>query len=339
MTAAARAVRLSRPAGSVPTMAVVGDVDAAPLRAAGWLVRARLAATPWADPRDAPGYVDVGELLADTRVDAVAVDGEDRELAALLPELRRAGLLVLLPTPAPRDPELLRAAHAVDGPDVVVALSERWSPWARTVTAALPLAGGPPLQVTVRSWPRGAAAAAELVNLVTGWCGEVASVAAVTADLPARELPGGEPVVWSLLTASGATVLVAHGDDGEPSRSDGDRSGSAGEPSGSGDGLPLLRVSFSGSRLEAGPGGVRWVGGDELSLLPPPSWLPLSHGNSAGLVAAAATLTTALGGAEMVCGSTAGATEPADLGDLLVAVRVLEALRASARSGQPERVA
>lgn len=328
MTDAARAARLSRPVTSPPTLALVGDLDAAPLRAAGWQVSRRLAATPYADPRDALGYVDVGELLADPRVDGVAVDGADRELAALLPELRAAGLLVLLPAPAPLDPDVIRAAREVDGPEACVALRERWEPWARTVTAALPLAGGPPLQVTVRGWPRGAPAAAELVDLVTGWCGDVVAAVAAPAGLPARELPGGEAVVWSLLTTSGVTVLVAH--DGP--WSDG------GQPPGNNGGLPLVRVSFADARLEAGPGGARWEGGVELPLLLP-SGVPVPAGASLGLVATAAALTTAIGNGDVARRDPPGGTAPADLSDLLVVARVLEALRTSARSRRPVKVA
>lgn len=287
--------RAQRPAGWVPTMALAGDVDPAPLRAAGWSLRGALSGQPWVDLP--AGWHSAGELAADDRVDAVAVDGADPSLAGLLPELRAAGLLLLLPTPAPLDPETVRAARAVrDGADAVVGLLSRYEPWARVVAAAVPLAGGPPVQVTVRGWPRGHRGAAELVDLARSWCGEVVAVVAVPAPLPAARLPGGESVAWSLLTAGGATVLVSH--DG---------------PS------PTVRLSFATARLQAGPAGVRWQGGAEL---------PVPVGPD-GLQAAAAALTRAVGGGDVPARDWPW---PADLSDLLVVARVLEALRTSART-------
>lgn len=310
----ARAARLARSWRAVPTAALLGDVDPVPLRAGGWEVRGRLAASPFSpsrdagDLRDVAGYLEAGELLADDRIDLAVVDGEQPGLAGLLPELRAAGLLVLLPGPAPRDLDLLRAARAVDGPDTGVGLVQRWEPWARTVAAALPLAGGPPVQVTVRGWPTGPAPAAELIDLVTGWCGDVVAVVAAPGPLPASTLPGGEPVHWALLTGSGATVLVSH-------------TGPA----------PSVRLSFDVARLEAAPTSVRWTGGAELPLLPMPDWVPPSpRGVPVGLVATAAALSEALGGRPLPL--RPGQAGPADLGDLLVAGRAVEALRTSART-------
>jgi hypothetical protein len=286
---------------------LAGAVDPAPLRAAGWSLRGVLSTDPYADRLDAAPYVDPAEVVDDPLVDAVAVDGDDPDLAGLLPELRGSGLLLLLPTAGPLDPELVRAARAPrDAADAVVGLVARYEPWARLVAAALPLAGGPPLQVTVRGWPRGRQAAAELVDLAASWCGEVAAVAAAPAPLPAAELPGGAPVAWSLLTGSGATVLVSHED-----------------------GPPLVRLSFASARLEAGPGGARWAGGAELPLPGPVCWAP--DGAAPGLVAAATALAGATGGRDVPAEDWPW---PADLGDLLVVARVLEALRSSARSEQ-----
>lgn len=313
MNAAARAARLDRPWGSVPTAALVGDVDPLALRAAGWEVRGRLAASPFSGPReDVAGYLDVDELLDDDRVDAVLLDGAEPEVAALLPLLRAAGLLVLLPGPAPLDVEAVRAARAVEGVEAYAGLVRRWEPWARTVRAALPLAGGSPVQVTVRGWPAGPAAAAELADLVSQWCGEIAAVVAAPAALPAAALPGGEPVDWALLTAGGATVLVTH-------------TGA----------VPSARLSFPAARLDAGPAGARWEGGAELPLLPLPPWVPPApRGVAPGLVAAAAALSEQLGGAELPALYHRRDEDvlPADLGDLLVAARVVEALRTSART-------
>ena len=294
-------------------MVLAGAVDPAPLRAAGWALRGTLSGDPYghtpADRLDAATYVEVDELLDDPAVDAVAVDGDDRDLAPLLPALRDSGLLLLLPTAAPLEPELVRAARAVAEPaDAAVGLQSRWEPWALTVAAALPLVGTPPVQVTVRGWPRGRQAAAELVDLAASWCGEVAAVVAAPAPLPADALPGGEAVSWALLTGSGATVLVSH--DGP---------------------APLVRLSFATARLEAGPDGARWTGGAELPLQRLPDWVPRAPGSPPGLVATAAALTRAVGGGEVPAERWPW---PADLGDLLVAARVLEALRTSARTEQ-----
>lgn len=311
MSDAARAARLHRPDGHLPVAAVLGDVDAGVLRGAGWHVAGRLPTTPYDDPRDAPAYVDLRELLDDARVDAVALDGAQLRAAEHLAALRSADLAVLLTTPAPLDPDVLRVARAAPGPDVAVGLLQRWEPWALTVASALPLAGGTPVQVTVRGWPRGEAAAAELVDLVQAWCGPVAAVAAAPGVLPARALPGGARVAWSLLAESGATVLVSHDD-----------------------APPLVRLSFPTARLEAGPLGARWVGGAELPLLPTPDRrprpLPVPPGTPAGLVASAHALLGAVGGGEV---TPTPWPWPADLGDLLAASRVLQALRESARTG------
>ena len=314
MSAHAWAARLARSTDAAPTMVLAGSVDPAPLRAAGWTLLGVLSTDPYLDRLDAAPYVDAAEVVDDPRVDAVAVDGDDPELAGLLPELRASGLLLLLPTAAPLDPELVRAARAPrDAADAVVGLVARYEPWTRLVAAALPLAGGPPLQVTVRGWPRGRQAAAELVDLVAAWCGEVVGAVAAPAPLPAEVLPGGASVAWALLTASGATVLVSH--DGGP---------------------PEVRLSFPTARLEAGPAGARWTGGADLPLLPLPPGVPPAHGSPPGLVATAAALAAAVGGGDI---PTDRWPWPADLGDLLVVARVLEALRTSARTEQLVAVA
>ncbi len=311
MTSAARAARAARPAGHLPTAAVAGGVDPGLLRAAGWRVTGRLPVTPYDDPRDAPAYVDLAELLEDPRVDAVALDDADPGLARQLPALRRAGLLVLLAAPAPLDLDVLREARSTGGAELAVALLQRWEPWALTVAAALPLAGGPVLQVTVRGWPRGEAAAVELVDLARAWCGEVVAVAGAGAALPAATLPGGARVSWSLLHAGGATVLVS-----------------------SDDAPPLVRLSFAAARLEAGPLGARWVGGAELPLLPVPDRrpqpLPVPPGTPPGLLASAVALRAGTGGGDLPADDWPW---PADLGDLLAAGRVLAALRESATTG------
>lgn len=200
-------------------------------------------------------------------------------------------------------------------PDVAVGLLRRWEPWALTTAAALPLAGGPVLQATVRGWPRGERDAAELVDLARAWCGDVAAVAGAPSALPAQTLPDGARVAWSLLCASGATVLVSH--EGGPLR---------------------VRLSFSTARLEVGPAGARWEGGAALPLLPVPDRreerLPVPPGTDLGLLATATALRAAVGSGDVPAGAWPW---PADLGDLLAAATVLEALQASVRSGRLER--
>jgi len=186
---------------------------------------------------------------------------------------------------------------------VAVAFVQRWEPWALTVAAALPLVGTPVLQATVRGWPRGGAAAAELVDLARAWCGDVVSAVAAPAPLPAATLGDGLPVAWSLLHAGGATTLVSH--EGAPA---------------------LVRLSFATARLEAGPLGARWEGGAELPLLP----------SAPGLFSTAVAL---LDAPRLGAVRTASWPWPADLGDLQSVSRVLQALRESARSETPARVA
>ena len=292
-------------------LALAGEVDPAPLRAAGWRLRGGLSGDPFGERPEFGTYATVEEMLDDSGLDAVAVDGDDPALAARIAQLRRDGLLLLLPTAAPLDPDLVRAAHAVrDGAETCVGLVRRWQPWALTVAAALPLAGGVPVQVTVRGWPRGRQAAAELVDLVGSWCGDVVAAVAAPAPLPATHLPavgaeGPAPVAWALLHASGATVLVSH------------------------HGSERVRLSFSEARLDAEPNGVRWEAGQALPLLPLPAWVPRAVRLEPGLVATAAALARAVGGEQVAVQEE---PEPADLGDLLVISRVLAALRTSART-------
>ena len=151
-------------------LALIGPVEAAPLRAAGWTVKGALHLTPYDDLRDVLSYAELSDLLADPDLDAVCLDGSDPLLAQHLPTLLEHGLHVLLPTPAPLDPDLLRTARAqewdapprrVDDPlrparsgtaeaQVAVALRQRWEPWALTTAAALQVVGSPVLQATVR---------------------------------------------------------------------------------------------------------------------------------------------------------------------------------------------
>lgn len=305
-----------------PTIALVGAVDGSVLRAAGWQVRGALHLTPYDDLRDVPSYAALEDLLADEGLDAVAVDGTDPVVAQHLPTLLAAGRHVLLPSCAPMDPDLLAAAReAADSGDAeaVVTLVQRWEPWALTVAAAMPMVGTPVLQATVRGWPRGMDAAAELVDLARSWCGDVLSVTAAPASLPADQLDEDVPVAWALLHESGATTLVSH--EGAPT---------------------LIRLSFATARLEAGPLGARWHGGAELPLLAhdpfgddPSARPPASPGTSVGAVASARRLLHAVPDRTIV---PTDWPWPADLGDAQAISRVLAALRESARAEAPARV-
>jgi hypothetical protein len=158
-----------------------------------------------------PRRTDLGRGRRRPAVDAVAVDGDDPDLAALLPELRGER-----PAAAPADgraagPELVRAARAAaDAADAVVGLVARCEPWAPG--GARPAAGGrPPLQVTVRGWPRGRQAAAELVDLAAP------GAARWPPSPPPRRRcrpPSCRRCAGRLGAAhgSGATVLVSHED-------------------------------------------------------------------------------------------------------------------------------
>jgi hypothetical protein len=316
------------------------------LRAAGWGVRGSLHLTPYDDLGDVPSYALLEDLLGDAELDAVCLDGTDELLSRHLPTILEAGLHVLLPSPAPLDPDLLREARGVQDPswssprrlttetdrparagtspaETAVCLLQRWEPWALTTAAALQLVGTPVVQATVRGWPRGVAAAAELVDLARGWCGDVVSVVAAPAPLPAAELAPGVPVAWALLHASGATTLVSHHD-----------------------APPVVRLSFETARLEAGPLGARWEGGAQLPLLPVPDRRasdPASDprafpppGTSSGLLQTAVALRQAVPSGEVAVHDWPW---PADLGDLQAISRVLAALRESARLEAPARVA
>ena len=302
-----------------PQIALAGSVDGAVLRAAGWSVRGSLRRTPYDDPADLVSYAGLADLIADDGLHAVCLDGGDPATARHLPALLGRALHVLLPTPAPLDGDLLRQARQEQGrSEVAVGLLQRWEPWAVTVAAALPLVGTPVLQATIRGWPRGAAAAAELVDLARAWCGDVLSVVAAPGPLPATSLGEGLPVAWALLHADGATTLVSHGG-----------------------GPPLARLSCAAARLEAGPLGARWQGGAELPLLPAPDRrdvpfaAPVPPGCPVGLLSSAVALAEAALTGEV---DVARWPWPADLGDLQAIAAVLAALRESARREAAVRV-
>ncbi len=261
-------------------------------------------ADPFAAPRRVERhYADVADLEADARGELRGVVlTADSPLAAALPDLLDARLPVLLADAAPWEPDLLREARAVAGErDVAVAvlLRERHRGWARLVRAATDVRPAP-RQVTVRGWPRGPQAAAELVDLVRAWCGDVVAAAAVPTLLPADALPDGPPVAWALLTDRATTVLVAHEGPG-----------------------PEVRLSFRDGRLAARPDGVGWEGGD--GVVPAP-------GDPAADVAEAFAEALRLGTPEPLGPTLTPWPWVADLAELVPVARVLAALRTSART-------
>lgn len=285
-------------------MAVSGGLDLAPYAEVGWRVLGRLPATPYDDPRDAPSYLDVDELIADERVDAVALD---RGLVHHLPALGDAGMRVLLPEPWPLDPGVLRAGlRSSDGEDALVAFRLRWRGWAQAVAGVIDQVG-PILQVTVRGWPTGAESGAELLDVLGRCAPDLGApvVACAGAALPVAVLPDGASIAWSVATESGATVLVSHGG-------------------------PRAVVRFSGAdrRLEASADGVEWVVGEAVAGQAVP--LPADRD---GLRETAQSLLQS--GRTATRDPTEG---PATVATLLMTTQVLAALRRSAATGVPETV-
>ena len=261
-------------------------------------------ADPFALPRRVERTYDgVADLEADARGELRGVVlPAASPLAPALPDLLDARLPVLLADTTPWEPDLLREARAVaeerDVP-VAVLLRKRHTGWARLVRAATDVRPAPG-QVTVRGWPRGAEAAAELVDLVRAWCGDVVAAAAVPAVLPADALPDGAPVAWALLTDRATTVLVSHEGAG-----------------------PQVRLSFRDGRLVAGPGRVGWEGGD--AVVP-------AAGDGQADVCAAFAAALRLGTPEPLGPTRTPWPWTADLAELVPVARVLAALRASART-------
>ncbi len=299
----------------VAGVALLGDVDPElvhELAQVGLPVRGVLAGDPFdaaPRPRVARHYSGVADLVADARgpLRAVVLPASS-PLAPALPDLVAEGLAVLLPDPAPWDAAVLRSARAAAADrdvGVAVLLHERHRGWAALVGGAL--SGRPaPQQVTVRGWPRGAVAAAELVDLVRAWCGDVVAAAAVPAALPADVLPGGVPVAWSLLTARGSTVLVSH--EGGPVQ---------------------VRLSLPPTRLLAGPDAVGWEGAEAV--------VPAQRDDPSVAAFAAAVAAGTAEPLELAGGRADGPPGPgrpgvAGLADLVATARVLAALRTSART-------
>lgn len=285
------------------SLALLGDVDpalVADLTAAGLPVRGALAQDPFGPPALGRRYAGLDAVLSDDGVRAVVLPAAS-PLAGALPDLLAARRPVLLADAAPWDADLLRAARAAAAEaDVgaVVALQARHTGWAALVTGALS-GRRAPQQVTVRGWPRGPGSAAELVDLLRGWCGEVVAAAAAPAALPVDALPDGPRVAWALLTDRGTTVLVAH-------------EGAAAQ----------VRLSLPPARLLAGPDAVGWEGAQAVPPVP-----------RVDPTAAAFADAVAAGSAEPLEALVQGDVPPvAGLADLVPVARVLAALRDSART-------
>lgn len=314
-----RARALEQPRLAPPTIALVSDQPDAPLlgllTSAGWAVSGLLTADVfdgllWAaqTPGVARNYLDLPELLSDPNLDACCLSMPPADLRSTLVATLQAGLHTLLPEPAELGADAVRRALEAaedSGAEHAVAMQQRWrGPVARVARALDTGALGPPAQLTVRGWPTGAAPTAELLDVVTRWCGDVVAVCATPDELPARELPGGATVRWALLTSSGATVLVAH----------------------DGAGAPLLRLSCPQGRVEveAGPGDGTLAGPAEL--LEPPA----EPSRTDGLRSTATRLAEAVIRSEGVATPYDGWPWPSTLRDLFVVERIREALRSSA---------
>ncbi|MDX6206633.1 MAG: hypothetical protein QOF39_2690 [Frankiales bacterium] len=302
-----------------PTIALVSDQPDLPmlgvLTDAGWSVTGVLAADVfdgllWAaqSPGVARNYLDLPDLLSDPSLDACCLSLPAAGMGPVLVATLQAGLHTLLPEPAELGADTVRRALEAaedSGAEHAVAMQQRWRAPVATVARALDSGRlGPPAQLTVRGWPTGAAPTAELLDVVTRWCGDVVAVCASPEELPARELPGGATVRWALLTASGATVLVAH----------------------DGAGAPLMRLSCPQGRVEveAGPGDGTLDGPADLPTL------PAEPTRTDGLRSTASRLAEAVIRSEGVAAPYDGWPWPSTLRDLFVVERIREALRSSA---------
>jgi hypothetical protein len=251
--------------------------------------------------------MDLEALLDDAAVDAVAVDGDDRDLAPLLPELRDSGLLLLLPSAAPLEPDLVRAARAVPSPR-----TPRWPARALgargrgTVARRSRSSARRPVQVHGARLAAGRQAAAGARRPGRELVRRGGAVVAAPAPLPAQALPGGAAV----------SVGAAHGIGCH--RAGLARRGRAG-----------ARLSFATARLEAGPAASAGPGERSCRCCRSPRGCPHPQGSPPGSSRPPPALAAAVGGGDVPAETWPW---PADLGDLLVVARVLEALRTSART-------
>ena len=250
-------------------------------------------------------YPDLGDLLRDA-TDVVCVDDAGPAAVHVTRAALRAGRHVLLTRPVAVDRELLEAA---DEATLVTAVALRTRAWpaAAEVARAVPGLAGI-RQVTVLGWP--GRDRLELVDVVRRWCGDVVAVCASPAAMPASRLADA-PVTLALLTADGATVVVA--EDG-PADHPPDQAGAVVTVIGT-----AGRVLLTGDRLRRQ--GV--PGGEPLpdTALPAPRH-PLEAA-AAGLVAALRE--------EPAAPAAAGGI--ASLRDVLVAEQVLAAAEVSASTG------
>lgn len=343
---AVRAARRERPAdradGDRPAIAIVaerpvdevlGVVDAAGWAVTGVLLSDVFDGILWASrlPHVSRNYVEPAELLLDPAIDAACLAVPAAAAAALLPGLLHAGMHVLLPAPMEIASDvLLRALDAAEdaGAEPAVAFDTRWSAPAATLSRLVRDGSiGPAGQLTVRGWPPGPVNSAELIDVVTDWCGDVVAVCAAPGALPAERLPGGGTVRWALLTELGTTVLVAH--DGAPA--------------------PTLRLSCPQGRVEL-TGGQLTRGGEPVPLVdvapeaclegavgaPRAAARPGGAPDNLGLFATAyrLSLTAGTGDGGFVGEGYCRPPLAGTLRDLFVTARVREALHVSAAEGR-----
>ena len=205
--------RSTSPRLARPTIALVTDQPDAPLlgllTSAGWSVtgrvhrrRLRRAAVGRADARASRATTSTCPSCSATPTSTRAAWRCRRPTCgSTLVATLQAGLHTLLPEPAELGADAVRRALEAaedSGAEHAVAMQQRWrAPVARVARALDSGELGPPAQLTVRGWPTGAAPTAELLDVVTRWCGDVVAVCATPDELPARELPGGATVRWA----------------------------------------------------------------------------------------------------------------------------------------------
>jgi hypothetical protein len=176
----------------------------------GLLAPDALESLVWAAEAQADhGYSALDALAADA-VEAACLDLPLAEACRVGGLLLEDGVSVVLARPELPDRAEARAlldAASIGNASATISLRTR--PWsALSSAAALVPSIGPLTQVTVKQWPAGRAARAELCDLVRRLCGDVLAVCASAAAMPAHELAPAAPVTLALLTADGTTVLV-----------------------------------------------------------------------------------------------------------------------------------
>jgi predicted dehydrogenase len=156
------------------------------------------------------GYSALDALAADA-VDAACLDLPLAEACRVAAVLLEDGVSIVLARPELPDRAQVRALlDAASAGNATAVLGLRTRTW-RSLADAVPLLPelGRLSQLTVIGWPAGRAARAELCDVVRRLCGDVIAVCGSAAAMPVHELAPAAPVTFSLLTATGATVVAS----------------------------------------------------------------------------------------------------------------------------------